>query len=155
MPHTPDPSCGRRGVAHGRAPAAACLLLAGAARLGGGDALPPPLAAFEAEYRVTNGSMQLGTTRISLAPHEGAWRYRSVTEAQGLFRLFVSGKAIESSRLERHGDWLRPIAYRHIEPDEEDNVTVAFDWPASTATVSTQQGTRELELEPRMRPETS
>ena len=127
---------------------AALLLLAGGVNAGGDNALPQPLAAFEAEYRVTNGSMQLGTTRISLQPHAGGWRYRSVTEASGLASLFFSGKAIESSTLERHGDWLRPTAYRHIEPEPEDNVEVDFDWAKETASIRDNDGTRELDLEP-------
>lgn len=113
----------------------------------GGNALPGPLSTFRAEYRVTNGSIQLGTTAISLQPDNGGWHYRSVTEATGLARLFVSGKAIESSRLESHEGALRPRVYDHTEPDEEDNVRVDFDWDTRTATARDADGIRTLDLE--------
>lgn len=112
---------------------AAILLLASAPAAAGGAALPEPLAPFTAEYRVTNGSMRLGTTTISLQPHAAGWRYRSVTEADGVVSLFVSGKAIESTLLEPYDGRLRPTVYDHAEPDDDDNIRVEFDWDNGTA----------------------
>lgn len=133
-------------------PLSLCLLvmglwLASLPALAGGNALPDPLSTFRAEYRVTNGSIQLGTTAISLQPDNGGWHYRSVTEATGLASLFVSGQAIESTRLEPHDGRLRPTVYDHTDPDEEDNVRVDFDWDARTATARGSDGTRTLDLE--------
>lgn len=113
----------------------------------GGNALPDPLSTFRAEYRVSNGSVQLGTTAISLESDNGGWHYRSVTEATGLASLFVSGQAIESTRLEPHNGRLRPTVYDHTDPDEENNVRVDFDWGARTATARDAEGTRTLDLE--------
>lgn len=124
-----------------------CLWLSALPAFAGGNALPDPLSTFRAEYRVTNGSIKLGTTAISLQPDNGGWHYRSVTEATGLASLFVSGQAIESTRLEAHDGGLRPTAYDHTDPDEEDNVRVDFDWDARTATVRHAEGTRTLDLE--------
>ncbi len=123
------------------------LWLTSLAALAGGNALPDPLSTFRAEYRVTNGSIRLGTTAISLQPDNGGWHYRSVTEATGLASLFVSGQAIESTRLEPHDGRLRPTVYDHTDPDEEDNVRVEFDWGARTATARDADGTRTLDLE--------
>lgn len=123
------------------------LCLGSLPALAGGNALPEPLSTFRAEYRVTNGSIQLGTTAISLQPDNGGWHYRSVTEATGVASLFVSGKAIESTRLEPHDGRLRPTVYDHTDPDEKDNVRVDFDWGARTATVRDADGTRALDLE--------
>jgi hypothetical protein len=67
---------------------ATCLWLLSLATMAGGNALPAPLSTFHAEYRVTNGSIQLGTTTISLQPDTGGWHYRSITEASGLASLF-------------------------------------------------------------------
>ncbi|MEF8834488.1 MAG: DUF3108 domain-containing protein [Halofilum sp. (in: g-proteobacteria)] len=126
---------------------ALALWLASPPAPAGGNALPEPLSTFRAEYRVTNGSIQLGTTMISLQPDASGWHYRSVTEATGLASLFVSGQAIESTRLEPHDGRLRPLAYDHTEPDDEDNVRVAFDWEARMATVRDAEGTRTLDLD--------
>lgn len=123
------------------------LYLGSLPALAGGNALPEPLSTFRAEYRVTNGSIQLGTTAISLQPDNGGWHYRSVTEATGVASLFVSGKAIESTRLEPHNGRFRPTVYDHTDPDEKDNVRVDFDWGARTATVRDADGTRALDLE--------
>lgn len=126
---------------------AVALGLSAAAAFAGGNALPDPLSTFRAEYRVTNGSIQLGETVISLRPYETGWRYRSVTEATGLASLFVSGQAVESSRLELHEGRLRPQVYDHTDPDGEDDVRVVFDWDAHRATARDADGTRTLELE--------
>ncbi len=123
------------------------LWLASLPAFAGGNALPEPLSTFRAEYRVTNGSIELGTTAISLQPDNGGWHYRSVTEATGLASLFVSGQAIEATRLEPHNGRLRPTVYDHTDPDEEDNVRIDFDWGAHTATVRDADGTRALDLE--------
>ena len=122
------------------------LLAACGAAFAGGNALPEPLSTFSATYRLTNGSIRLGTTNISLQPHAAGWRYRSVTEADGLVGLFVSGQAVDSTLLERHGDRLRPTAYRHTEPDDEDNVRVDFDWTAGRARIRDNAGQRTLDL---------
>ncbi len=108
--------------------------------------LPDPLSTFRAEYRLTNGSIQLGVTAISLQPDKGGWRYRSVTTATGLARLFVSGQAVESTRLEPHNGRLRPTVYDHTDPDDEDNVRVEFDWDTRAATARDADGTRTLDL---------
>jgi hypothetical protein len=113
----------------------------------GGNALPDPLSTFRAEYRVTNGTIQLGETTITLRPDETDWHYRSVTEATGLARLLVSGQAIESTRLEAHDGGLRPRVYSHTDPDDEDSVRVEFDWEGRTATARGADGARTLDLE--------
>ena len=126
---------------------AMALWLAATTALAGGNALPDSLSTFRAEYRVTNGTIQLGTTAISLQPDATGWHYRSVTEASGIASLFVSGQAIESTRLESHAGGLRPTVYDHTEPDAEDNVRVDFDWDARVATVRDEDGTRTLDLD--------
>jgi hypothetical protein len=121
----------------------------------GGDAGPPVLpeawTTFEAEYSLSNGSLRLGTTRISLQRHQDGWRYRSVTTADGLVALFVPGRAVESTLLERAGDRLRPTAYLHREPDDEERVTVDFDWADGTATARSEDGVQRFELQPDLR----
>lgn len=126
--------------------AAALLLLAALPALAGGNRLPAPLAPFEAEYRVGNGSMRVGRTLLRLEPHARGWRYESVTEAEGLLALFVDGPVVERTLLEAHGDGLRPLQYRHREPDGD--TRVRFDWAAGEARADTPDGARTIPLEP-------
>lgn len=110
------------------------------AAAGGGGELPEPLRPFEATYSVTRSGMQLGTTELTLARHEHGWRFRSVTEAQGVFSLLMSGPSTEETILAAHEGGLRPLRYRHTEPDEDDNFAVAFDWAAGEARVERADG---------------
>ncbi|MDZ7748781.1 MAG: DUF3108 domain-containing protein [Halofilum sp. (in: g-proteobacteria)] len=124
-------------------------LLAAPAASAGGDGLPAPLRAFEAEYRVVRSGLRLGTTSVALAPHGGGWRYRSVTEAEGLFSLFVDGAAIDQSVFTVRDGGLRPLRYRHEEPDAEDNLRVDFRWGRGEARVEHHEGAYTVALEPR------
>lgn len=128
-----------------RSAAVAVALLAAIPALAGGTDLPAPLAAFEAEYRVTRGSMQVGRSTVRLEPHARGWRYESVTEAQGLLALFVDGPVVERTLLETHAGRLRPLEYHHREPDGE--TRVRFDWAAREARAETPDGARTITLE--------
>jgi len=112
--------------------------------------LPAPLRPFEASYAVTRNGIQVGTTELTLASHARGWRLHSVTQAQGLLALMVSKPSTEETILTRHDGGLRPLHYRHTEPDEADHLTVAFDWQAGTARVERGRGgdNETLALEP-------
>jgi len=129
--------------------AATALLVVsfGLPALAGGTDLPAPLVPFKAEYRVTNGTIRAGHTRISLQPDAQGWRYESVTEAEGLFSLFVDGPATERTILEPHDGALRPLEYDHLEADG-DRTVVRFDWEAGRAHIRTPDGERNLPLAP-------
>lgn len=123
------------------------LLVAGAAAAADRSALPAPLAPFEAEYRVGNGTMTVGTATFSLRRSSDLWRYRSVLRANGLFALFVDDPMRETTWLDVHDGRLRPVIYRHEEG--EDNVRVVFDWHAQNARVmTTGDGDRRVDLDP-------
>jgi len=130
--------------------ASALLLLLGwlAPALAGGDSLPAPLMPFEAQYRVTNGTLQVGTTTIRLRPDPQGWRYESVTEADGVFALFAGGPINETSILQPVDGGLRPLEYRHDEPDDKDDVRVTFDWAAGEYTARRRGRTRTRPLQP-------
>lgn len=131
-----------------RSAAAALLvtLLAAPPAGAGAPDLPAPLVPFEAEYRVGNGMIRVGSSTLRLEPHARGWRYESVTEAQGVFALFVDGPAIERTLLERHEDRLRPLQYHHREPDGDSRVR--FDWAAGEARADTPDGAHTIALEP-------
>ena len=126
---------------------AAALLLPLPLAAGGGT-LPQPLRTFEADYRVVKSGIRLGTARIRLEAHAEGWSYRSVTEAEGLFSLFVGGKVTDRAVFTVHEGMLRPLRYRHDEPDDEDDVRMVFDWATGSATIERPAGTREQPLEP-------
>ena len=127
----------------------AALCLAASSVLAGGTDLPAPLRPFEATYRVVKGTFRLGTTTIRLEARGSSWRYRSVTEAEGVFSLFVDGDITETARFVTTDTGLRPLYFRHDEPDDEDDVTVRFDWDAREAHVRLPDGKRTVPLKPR------
>ncbi len=124
----------------------AWLLLVSGMAAANGSALPAPLAPFEAEYRVGNGSINVGTATFSLEHGSSSWRYRSVLKVDGLFSMFVDSPMRETTWLQLHDGELRPIAYRHEEGDE--TVRVIFDWDAHRARVTVDGDQRRIELEP-------
>jgi len=142
------PRPNRRRSGRRAAVALATIVAALPASAGGGGELPEPLRAFEASYSVTRSGMQLGTTELTLARHAGGWRFRSVTEAQGVFSLLMSGPSTEETILAVHKGALRPLRYRHTEPDEADNFSVVFDWAADEARVERAAGDDVLALAP-------
>jgi hypothetical protein len=115
----------------------------------GGSELPPPLRAFEAEYRVVNGSLRVATTVLRLEDRPRGWRYRMTTEADGVFALFLDGAIEDDAAFELHEREIRPLRYRHDEPGSEDDVEMDFDWSAAEARVRTHEGRRTLSIEPR------
>lgn len=127
--------------------AAAALALVAALAVAGDAGLPAPLEPFTADYRLTNGSVRVGGAEIALEPNSGGWRYRSRTEAEGIFKLFMSEAMTETTLLERDDGDLRPLRYRHDDPDDDDDVTVAFHWDRGEATVTAADGRRTLGIE--------
>lgn len=125
----------------------ACLLLGGTAVAADDAGLPAPLAPFEAEYQVGNGTMSVGTATFSLQRSSGLWRYRSVVRIEGLFSLFVDGPLRDTTWLDTRDGKLRPVVYRHEKGDEK--LRVVFDWPAGDAQVAAHNGDgRRIDLEP-------
>ncbi len=142
--HRIDPRC----VAQRLGIALAAALAALPVDAGGGNELPHPLRAFDGTYAVTRSGMRLGTTQLTLEPHERGWRFSSVTQARGLFSLLVSGPSTEETILAAHDGGLRPLRYHHTEPDEDDDLSVAFDWAAGQARVDRTDATDVLPLAP-------
>lgn len=125
----------------------AWLFLGGPAVAADEAALPAPLAPFEAEYRVGNGTMSVGTATFSLQRSSGLWRYHSEIRVDGLFSLFVDGPLRDTTWLDTRDGKLRPVIYRHENGDE--NLRVVFDWPSGNARVAAAEGgTRRIDLEP-------
>lgn len=122
-------------------------LLIGATTVAADEAtLPAPLAPFEAEYRLGNGTMTVGTATFSLQHSSGLWRYRSVVRIDGLFSLFVDQPMRDTTWLDMRDGEFRPVIYRHENGDE--NLRVVFDWPARSAHVATADGDdRRIDLE--------
>lgn len=112
--------------------------------------LPPPLAAFEAEYRVVRAGLTLGKSTQRLSPEGSGWRYETISSARGVGRLFVSGEAIERTHLEANTDTLRPRMYYQRIPGEEGDARVRFDWHGNKAHVHNPDGRLEVDITPGM-----
>jgi len=126
---------------------AASLATAGEATAGERASLPQPLQAFDARYAVTRSGMRLATMRMRLAPHSAGWRYSSRTDPQGIAQLFIDGPSTEETLLEGSDGGLRPLRYRHVEPDAADRLEVHFDWAEQRARVQTAAGERSVAIE--------
>lgn len=115
--------------------------------LAGGDGagLPPPLAAFEARYLVSDGSARVGKADIGLEPTPEGWRYYSRVKPEGLYALLI-GQVKDTAWLERHEDGLRPLRFVHEEADGKDNVRIEFDWSAGEAEVKRPDGNLTIPL---------
>jgi hypothetical protein len=125
----------------------AWLFLGGPAAVADEAALPAPLAPFEAEYRLGNGTISVGTATFSLQRSSGLWRYRSEVRVDGLFSMFVDGPLRDTTWLDARDGKLRPVIYRHEKGDE--NLRVVFNWPGGNARVAAADGdNHRIELEP-------
>lgn len=93
-----------------------------------GSALPAPLAPYEAEYRVSKGPMTLGRSTTTLKSVTGGWEYRTVAQATGVAKMFVSGDAVERTLLSSNGHSLRTLRYQRRMPDDDGRARVDFDW---------------------------
>jgi len=126
------------------------LALAAPSVTAGGDTgLPYPLAPFEAQYRVTDGSSRMGRAEFGLERIPEGWRYYSRVKPEGLLALFV-GEASDTAVLEMHDNNLRPLRLVHDEDGDEDDIRIEFDWSANEARIAQEDGHRSVPLEPGM-----
>jgi hypothetical protein len=127
--------------------AAAC-----AALLGGLDAAlaDDAIPAYTARYGVAYKGRNVGESVQTLERADDGYRFRSVTEAQGIARLLRRQPIVEESLFELHDGMPRPLEFRLDDGTRrgEDDVTIDFDWADGAARVVTEDGSMELPLEP-------
>lgn len=129
---------------------AAAVLVAASTTAAFGD--EPELALYEARYEVEYKGRRVGITEFSLDYDAASDTYvfESRTTAKGLARLLRPNTAIERSRFIVDDGTIRPVAFRFEDGSRkgEDNVDIAFDWQAGTASVDSDAGVHELALRP-------
>jgi len=87
--------------------------------------------AFEARYRVSAAGFPVGVMERQFERlADGRFRFRSVTRASGLAKLFRRERVEESSEgVATDSDGLRPDRYRYVRSgDKPKTVEIDFDW---------------------------
>ena len=129
------------------------LMIAAAAALSAGAQAPaapaptaavPPAAAapaateikpFSGEYTVQWHGISVGTSALELkAPDAGGeYRYRSRSNARGIFRVVFSEEITQDSILVLHEGHARPQKYRADDgtPSTDKDISLDFDWHAN------------------------
>jgi hypothetical protein len=134
--------------------AAVCAVCAAAsaALLGAVDAATAdePVPTYTARYGVDYKGRNVGESVHTLERENDHYRFRSVTEAQGIARLLRRNPIVEQSLFELYDGAPRPLEFRLDDGTRkgEDDVTIDFDWPSGTAHVATEDGSMDLPLEP-------
>lgn len=129
--------------------AAACVpaLLGGVHAAHTDDAVPTYTARYDVEYKGRDVGESLQTLERN---GDDGYRFRSVTEAQGIARLLRRQPIVEESVFEMRDGRPRPLEFRLDDGTRkgEDNVTIDFDWANGAAHVVTEDGSMDLPLEP-------
>lgn len=72
----------------------------------------------------------------------------SVTEASGLFSIFVSGKLVQVSKGKITDSGLKPDSFTVQRGKKEDTESAQFDWDAMQLTLNSNDGSRTVTLQP-------
>ena len=90
---------------------------------------------FDVHYELHAAGLQVGTTKISLAPLEdGHLEYTTFSRATGAAALLGRYEILERSILERSGSRLRPLHYTYRRSGRKPRrVEVFFDWAEGRA----------------------
>lgn len=101
-------------------------------------ATAPRLSPFVADYALSYGSMNVGSSRFELEPGDapGRWVFRSRSDAQGLARLIAPGTLVQTSWLAVDGGAVRPQRFLFDDGSarKKEDIDLAFDWQAGRVT---------------------
>ena len=103
---------------------------------------------FDVRYELHAGGLQVGTTRVSLAPLEdGHLEYTTFSRATGAAALLGRYEILERSILQRAGSRLRPLHYTYQRSGRKPRrVEVFFDWAEGRAANHVGGGTWEMRI---------
>ena len=88
-----------------------------------------PLRAFTASYDLITKGMNLGTTKLSLEPVKGLWRWRLTTKARGIYSMFIHKKPYSETTFSHNQDQLRLQQIVIADESNKDKYESAhFDW---------------------------
>jgi len=127
----------------------ACGLLAG---IPAGPAVAQAVSTYRASYEIFYKGHRAGLSEFSVMQNtdDGTYRFVSNSRLRGIIAWFVAPRPIvENSSFHVEGGQLRPAAFFYEDGSRkgDDNYRIAFDWPAGAATLTTEDGPREIKLE--------
>jgi hypothetical protein len=116
------------------------------------DCAAQQLTTYRATYDLFYKGRHAGTSEFSVTeePADEAYRFVSNSRLRGIIgRLVAPHPVLEDSRFVVNAGQIRPAAFHYEDGSRkgEDNYTVAFDWDAGVARVTTDDGPREFPLE--------
>ena len=118
----------------------------------GALAVDHEVATYTATYEVEYKGKNVGTSEFSVRhlADAGLYEFNSRTVAKGLLKLVSPHPATERSSFRVDGDRIVPLEFWFEDGSRkgEDNLHIVFDWQRNIATVSGEDGQRELEVGP-------
>jgi hypothetical protein len=125
---------------------AGLVLAAGAA-----SAADPSLIPYTAVYSVEYKGKDLGTSEFKLTYDAGrdVYEFSSQVQAKGFLKLARPNPVIERSEFRSAGNRLVPIEFWYEDGSRkgDGNLHIAFDWDRHVATVTGENGRREVALQ--------
>lgn len=126
----------------------AASLLAGTLALAAETSVPT----FDAHYTVEYKGRRVGKMDLSVRYDEVRDRYRfeSRTQATGVLKVVRPKATVQTTDFVLHDGAIRPLEFRLDDGTRkgEDDRHIVFDWKRGTATITSDDGTSELPLEP-------
>ena len=114
----------------------AALLLLALTLISTGLTAEVPLRAFTASYDLYKGNMHVAISEISLQREGQLWRWRTATEARGIYALLISSKPYSETTFIQDGDEIRIQQILNTVPgDEKKHESASFDWDKRSVSV--------------------
>jgi hypothetical protein len=126
----------------------AILLLLSLSLISPGLAAEVPLRAFTASYDLYKGNMHIAISEISLQREGQLWRWRTTTEAQGIYALLINIKPYSETTFIQAGDEIRIQQILITVPgDKKKHESASFDWDRGSVSVLRKGKHKQLALE--------
>lgn len=94
------------------------------------------------------GDMHVAISEISLQREGRLWRWRTTTEAQGIYALLINSKPYSETTFIQASDEIRIQQILHIVPDDEKKYeSASFDWNKGSISVVRKGKHKQLALE--------
>ena len=124
------------------------LLLLSLSLISTGLAAEVPLRAFTASYDLYKGDMHIATSEISLQREGQLWRWRTTTEARGIYALLINSKPYSETTFIQASDEIRIQQILNTVPgDKKKNESASFDWDKGSVSVLRKGKHKQLALE--------
>src|SRR5882672_4278165 len=127
------------------------VLIGGLILTGGDAAADPSLTPYTATYTVEYKGKNLGTSEFKLTYDEGSdvYEFSTKTQAKGFVKLARPNPVVERSHFRVAANRLVPIEFWFEDGSRkgDGNLHIAFDWDRRVATVTGEDGRREVALQ--------